>query len=281
MPPVPIDALTSPTLKYLRERWWDEGFTAFLADTLRPRAGNRILDVGCGEGVAEIEIGRLHVSQLRLVGVDLMIERVMVARHETAAHNQRVGFATGDACDLPFGDGVFDAAFCVAVLQHIGDVERAVRELARVTREGRRILAVEPDNSARYWYSSVPSGRRAFETAGRFFAAVGRSRGEKSDTAVGPRLATLFARSGVEPIAVKLFPVSNITLGTSDDDLWTRRRAAVERTIAEVSASEAQALGREYLDVLAEYGREALEAGAAFAEIQHTTLFATVGQKAG
>src|SRR5262245_2853634 len=104
MPPASIDVLTSPTLKYVRERWWDEAFTAFLADTLRPRPGNRILDVGCGEGLAEIQIGRLHISQLRLVGVDLTIERVMVARHETAAHNQRVGFATADAHDLPFGD---------------------------------------------------------------------------------------------------------------------------------------------------------------------------------
>src|SRR5688572_32684178 len=97
-----IDAFTSPTLKHLRESWWDDDFTEFLAETLRPRAGNRILDVGCGEGLAELHIGRLHVSQLRLYGVDLMIERVLVARREAAAHNQRVGYATADAAALPF-----------------------------------------------------------------------------------------------------------------------------------------------------------------------------------
>ena len=90
-----IDALTSPTLKYLRERWWNDDFTDFLAETLRPRPGNRILDVGCGEGTAEVRIGRLHVSQIRMVGVDLMIERVMVARHQTAGHNQRVALRDG------------------------------------------------------------------------------------------------------------------------------------------------------------------------------------------
>ena len=95
--PNSIDALASPTLKHLRERWWNDDFTEFLQETLRPRAGNRILDVGCGEGTAEVHIGRLHVSQIRLYGVDLMVERVIVARHETAAHNQRVGFATADA----------------------------------------------------------------------------------------------------------------------------------------------------------------------------------------
>ena len=31
-----IDALTSQTLKHLREQWWDEQFTEFLAETLKP-----------------------------------------------------------------------------------------------------------------------------------------------------------------------------------------------------------------------------------------------------
>lgn len=52
---------------------------------------------------------RRNLSQIRLVGIDLMTERVMVARHQTAAHNQRIGFATADACQLPFRDGVFDS----------------------------------------------------------------------------------------------------------------------------------------------------------------------------
>jgi 2-polyprenyl-3-methyl-5-hydroxy-6-metoxy-1,4-benzoquinol methylase len=51
--PAPVDSLTSPTLKHLRERWWNDEFTHFLAERLRPRPGNRILDVGCGEGLAK------------------------------------------------------------------------------------------------------------------------------------------------------------------------------------------------------------------------------------
>ena len=37
-----IDAFVSPTLKHLRERWWDDEFTEFLVETLKPRPGNRI-----------------------------------------------------------------------------------------------------------------------------------------------------------------------------------------------------------------------------------------------
>ncbi|MSO45809.1 MAG: methyltransferase domain-containing protein [Acidobacteria bacterium] len=274
-----IDALTSPTLKYLRERWWDANFTEFLAETLRPRPGNKILDVGCGEGLAETHIGRLHVSQLRLFGIDLMIERVMVARREAAAHNQRVGFATADASCLPFHDRVFDSTFCVAVLQHIGDVNAAVKEFARVTMPGGRVLVVEPDNSARYSYAATPAGDRAFEISARFFAALQAAKGDAHEAAVGPKLPTLFARCGIEPLEVRLFPVSKTRLGPPSGEAWASRRAAIEQAIDTAPADAVRALGREFLDVLHAYEEEAKQAGSAFVEIQNTMLFATVGQR--
>jgi ubiquinone/menaquinone biosynthesis C-methylase UbiE len=273
-----IDSLTSATLKHLRERWWDDEFTEFLAETLKPRAGNRILDVGCGEGLAEVAIGRLHISQIRLYGVDLVVSKVAAARRETASHNQRVGFAAADACHLPFADSVFDSIYCVAVLQHIRDVDAAVREMARVTRRDGRVVAVEPDNSARYGYSSVPAGMQAFAMAARLFAAVAAARGDGTDPAVGPKLPGLFTRHGIEPIAVRVFPVSQARLGPPGDRLWHERRAAVERSIEHASA-EVRALGREYLAILAEYETQARQAGSSFVEIQNTLLFATVGQR--
>jgi ubiquinone/menaquinone biosynthesis C-methylase UbiE len=274
-----IDALTSPTLKYLRERWWNDDFTDFLAETLRPRPGNRILDVGCGEGTAEVRIGRLHVSQIRMVGVDLMIERVMVARHQTAGHNQRVAYATADACHLPFHDGVFDSTFCVAVLQHIADVDAAVAEFARVTRGGGRVLAVEPDNHARYSYAATPAGVRAFETSVRFFAALASARGEQTDASIGPKLPGLFASHEIEPLNVRLFPVSQTRVGAPPADVWTRRQEAIERMLQEAPNDAVRTLGRKYLDVLQTYAAEAANAGPGFVEIQNTMLFATVGQK--
>jgi len=278
--PISIDAFTSPTLKYLRERWWDDEFTEFLVETLRPRAGNRILDVGCGEGLAEIHIGRLHLSQIRLVGVDLMLERVMVARHETAAHNQKVGFATADACSLPFREAVFDSTFCVAVLQHIGDVAQAIGEFARVTAGGGRVVAVEPDNRGRYVHSSSPAGQRAADLSAQFFRELASARGDAADATVGPRLPTLFAAHGIEPLSIRLFPVSMTILGTPPESFWTGRKADVERSIETAPTGSVRAIGRTYLDALDVYAREADAAGSAFVEIQNTMLFATVGQKA-
>src|SRR4029450_7354202 len=99
-------------------------------------------------------------------------------------HNQRVSFAAADACRLPFRDGSFDSIFCVAVLQHIENIDDAVKEFARVTAPRGRVVAVEPDNSARYGFSSTPAGRRAFELSSQFFAALAGPAGERA-AAVG------------------------------------------------------------------------------------------------
>lgn len=275
-----IDALTSPTLKHLRERWWDDEFTEFLAETLKPRPGNRILDVGCGEGLPELSIGRLQISQIRLTGIELVPAKVAQAREALAAHNQRAAFAAADARHLPFAGGVFDAIFCVAVLQHVADVDGAVAELARTARKGGRVLAVEPDNTARYFYSGAASGIRTFDAVRRFFAALAESRGDTSDRAVGPQLPALFTANGIEPIDVRLFPVSQAQLGVPDASLWTARRSAIERARRETRDARARSYGDEAIEALAAYEADARAQGPSFVEIQHTMLFATLGQRA-
>jgi SAM-dependent methyltransferase len=277
---VDVDVLTAPTLKHLRERWWDDSFTAFVKDTVQPRAGRRILDLGCGRGTAEVKLSRLHLTQVTLVAVDLLVDRVREALTAARSHNIRASFAAADARGLPFLDASFDSAFCVAVLQHIGDVAGAVAELARVTRPGGRIVAVEPDNSGRYFYSSSSVGMRAYELAGQFFSSVGRERGDATDPAVGPKLPTLFARSGIEPLNVQLFPVSRAQLGAPSKPVWEARRLAVQQVVERAADGGIRRLGQDYIKVLDQYAEEAKSAGAGFVEIQNTMLFATVGQRA-
>ena len=271
-----IDALTSSTLKHLRERWWGQEFTEFLRETLQPRPGDRILDVGCGVGTGEVRLGQLRISQLRLQGVDLIFERVSQAFGASRAHNVRAGFTTADARRLPFVDNAFDSTYCVAMLQHVSDLSAAVQELARVTKPGGRVLAVEPDNAARYWYSSVETGMRAFELATKFFAAL--ERGDGTDPAIGPRLPTIFARFGIEPSSVRLFPVSVAHLGPPSSLIWAERHKTVELALGRVGDAATRAIGTEYLEVLGRYEQDAKAAGGHFVEIQNTMLFATSGR---
>jgi SAM-dependent methyltransferase len=275
-----LDALTSSTLKHLREHWWDEAFTGFLEETLKPRPGKRILDVGCGTGTAEISLARLRLSQMQLFGVDLVVDRVKEAHTATRGINARVGYAAADACRLPFAADIFDSTYCVAVMQHIRDLSSALAELARVTRPGGRVLVVEPDNAARYWFSSVQSGMEAFEVSRRFFANLAAVRGEPTEVAVGPLVPGMLASNGVEPVSVRLFPVSVAHLGVPPKAFWDSRRAAAHDTIAKAPDEALRRLGADYVKAVEQYARDASAAGAAFVEIQNTMLFATVGQKA-
>lgn len=274
-----VDALTAATLKNLRGEWWDAQFSEFLQETLKPRPGTRILDVGCGDGTAELSLGRSRISQLKLYAIDRDLGRVMRAAAEGRSHNYRLGLAAADVARLPFSTGAFDATFCVAVLQQVNDVGRAVGELARVTRPGGRVVTVEPDNSARYWYSSSPVGADAFLDASRFFTAVGAARGDSTDPAVGPRLSAIFADAGIEPVSVQLFPVSATHIGPPVAAVWQARRDAVTRALAAINDASVSTLGARYLDTLDRYEQDARRAGPNFVEIQNTMLFATVGER--
>jgi SAM-dependent methyltransferase len=275
-----LDALTSSTLKHLREQWWTDTFTEFLVETLRPRAGKRILDVGCGTGIAEVSLARMRLSQVELFGVDLLVERVRSAAEAARGINARVSYAAADGTNLPFADGLFDSTYCVAVLQHIRDVGDAVGELARVTRHGGRLLIVEPDNQARYWFSSLPSGMEAFAMGQRFFTGLAIARGESPAAQTGPLVAGLLREHGVQPVSVQLFPVTVSHLGTPDQKLWAARREAVTAAMAKAPDQSLRSLGSDYLKRIDQYARDAASAGSSFVEIQNTMLFATVGQRA-
>lgn len=274
-----VDALTSSTLKHLREHWWDDAFTEFVKETLQPRPGRRILDVGCGTGTAEVKLSRLRLTQVEMFAVDIVTDRVGAALAQTRAHNMSAHFASADACKLPFGDASFDSVFCVAVLQHIGQVAAAVAEMARVARPGGRVVAVEPDNGARFFYSSVEEGRVAYDAASRFFSALAQARGDTTDASVGPHLATLFTQHDIELLNVQLFPVSGAMLGVPSDDLWNARHTSLQAEIDRAPDEAIRRLGHDYLKTLNRYAAAASAAGPAFVEIQNTLLFATVGQR--
>lgn len=100
-----------------------------------------VLEIGPGPGYFSIELAR-SVPQGDVVLVDLQHEMLRMARqrlHEAA----NVRYASADASELPFRDGVFDAVLVVAVLGEIPDANRCVAELSRVVRTGATALFAE------------------------------------------------------------------------------------------------------------------------------------------
>jgi SAM-dependent methyltransferase len=99
-------------------------------------AGDRVLDVACGPGNFTRDFGAAAGDGL-VVGLDASATMLRVAARDAGGDN--VAYVRGDACDLPFRDGSFDAVCCFAALYMIDDPLRALEEIARVLAPGGRL----------------------------------------------------------------------------------------------------------------------------------------------
>ena len=124
--------LTNTVLSFGQDRGWRRATRAALG--LRP--GERVLDVGAGTGVSTEELAR---SGAFAVGADLSIGMLRAGR----AVRPEVPLLAGDALRLPFADATFDAVTISFALRNVVDTEAALRELARVTRPGGRLVVCE------------------------------------------------------------------------------------------------------------------------------------------
>jgi ubiquinone/menaquinone biosynthesis C-methylase UbiE len=105
-------------------------------EALDLRAGDRLLDVGCGTGAA---VRNTAPQVERAVGVDLSPAMIARAR-ELAAELPNAEFQEADSEWLPFSDGAFTAVLCTTSFHHYPDPERATREMARVLAPDGRLV---------------------------------------------------------------------------------------------------------------------------------------------
>lgn len=100
--------------------------------------GKKLLEIGCGLGYDSLEFIRRGV---RVTAIDLTPTAVaLTRRHFEVAGVQADAVEVGDALDLPFEDGTFDAVWSNGVLHHTGDVAAAVQESLRVLVPGGRAM---------------------------------------------------------------------------------------------------------------------------------------------
>ncbi len=113
---------------------------------LNPGPGARILDVATGTGWAA---RRLAERGHQVTGVDFAPDMLAPARQQASARGLDIQFVEGDAEDLPFADGEFDAVISTFGVMFAQQPDDAAAELARVCRPGGRLaLAVwTPDGN--------------------------------------------------------------------------------------------------------------------------------------
>lgn len=119
-------------------RWAD-----LLVDQAAPAPGTRVLDVGCGTGIVARRAAPRVGAGGRVVGLDLNEGMLAVARAASAAVRPSIEWRQGNATELPFPEGSFDAVLSQQMLQFASDPSAALREMHGVLApEGRAALLV-------------------------------------------------------------------------------------------------------------------------------------------
>ena len=117
---------------------WSRAVGQIFLDWLSPAAGQRWIDVGCGNGAfTELLIQRCAPGEVQ--GIDPSEAQLTFARSRPSAGS--AAFLQGDAMALPFDAGRFDAAVMALVIFFVPEPAKGVGEMTRVTRPGGLVAA--------------------------------------------------------------------------------------------------------------------------------------------
>jgi len=166
----------------LRSHTWRtaENSAAYLLPHLR--AGQSLLDVGCGPGTITADLALL-VAPGETVGMDTAADVVAQAQEHAAGLGlENLRFEVGDLFAVGYPDASFDVIHLHQVLQHTGDPVAALVELRRVLRPDGLLAARDSDYGAFSW---APADRMLDRWLELYLAVTGRN---GHDARIGPRL---------------------------------------------------------------------------------------------
>ena len=201
-----------------------------LLDAAHVGQGSRVLDVGTGPGEAA---ARAVERGAEATGIDVAAAMLGIAaqRHPGAT------FVRASASELPFPDGSFDAVVGNNVIQHVGDPQRAVREMERVLVSGGRVALSNWDAADRSpFFAAVLGAVAAAEVPTPTEAPAGPSFFQFTDDRA---FRVLLEDAGFEGVVVDSIP-TEIPVGSADELITALAEGTVRTGAALRAADDAQ-----------------------------------------
>jgi demethylmenaquinone methyltransferase/2-methoxy-6-polyprenyl-1,4-benzoquinol methylase len=133
------DALNSVMTAGLHHRWRERA-----AERTELGPGDSALDVCCGTGDLALELSSRVTPGGHVVGCDFSEPMLDLAREKAASRGaQGVRFEWADALELPYDGERFDAVSVGFGVRNLADLDRGLREMARVLKPGGRLVILE------------------------------------------------------------------------------------------------------------------------------------------
>jgi 2-polyprenyl-6-hydroxyphenyl methylase / 3-demethylubiquinone-9 3-methyltransferase len=173
---------------------------------IRPLAGKRALDVGCGAGLLCEPLARLGAE---VTGVDAAPENVAAAGDHARAMGLAIDYRCGDVAGL--GLGGFDLVSAMEVIEHVADKPAFLAALAAALAPGGLMILSTPNRTAKARLLLVEGAER--------LGAIPRGTHHWDDFVTPEELRDLLAAAGLvmgEPRGIGWSPLQGLHLG---DDL--------------------------------------------------------------
>lgn len=133
------DVLNSVMTAGLHHRWREKA-----ADRSELKAGDSALDICCGTGDLSLELARRVAPGGHVIGCDFSEPMLDLAREKAAERGvSGARFEWADALQLPYDGERFDAVTVGFGARNLADLDRGLREMARVLRPGGRAVILE------------------------------------------------------------------------------------------------------------------------------------------